>query len=199
MADGAHGLSETKEERESRPSDGGAAEGSGGEEAAVYFAPVRTRCAGLFFLVPVMSRLGVAAFLEANPTLIELDFPRLLLRHVFERLRFPADDPVARALVTDERADTRDAFNGLTLLLEDWTRAMRRWCRRRARVGLSELVRREGRLLATGTHLELFFDHRSADIRVRRAGLDLDPGWVAWLGRVVQFHYHNLEQADGDL
>jgi hypothetical protein len=30
------------------------------------------------------------------------------------------------------------------------------------------------------------------DIEVRRAGLDLDPGWVPWLGRVVTFGYPNL-------
>jgi hypothetical protein len=26
-------------------------------------------------------------------------------------------------------------------------------------------------------------------LAVRRAGLDLDPGWVPWFGRVVGFHY----------
>jgi hypothetical protein len=31
--------------------------------------------------------------------------------------------------------------------------------------------------------------HSQVDMTVRRAGLDLDPGWVPWLGRVVQFHY----------
>ena len=213
-----------------------------------------------------MSRLGVAAFLEANPRLIELDFPRLLLRHVCERLSFTEDDPLARALGAETDGDTHDVRefvtpaswrelysggrfrlargsarsrtladgsgrltlalwrgrapsearelvagrglmrvgarveqDGLSLLLEAWTRAMRRWCRVRAHVGLSELVRREGRLLATRTHLDLFFDQRSVDVRVRRAGLDLDPGWVAWLGRVVQFHYNDWEQGDGDL
>jgi hypothetical protein len=27
------------------------------------------------------------------------------------------------------------------------------------------------------------------DIRVRRAGLDIDPGWTPWLLRVIHFHY----------
>jgi hypothetical protein len=26
-------------------------------------------------------------------------------------------------------------------------------------------------------------------MRVRRAGLDFDPGWVPWYGRVISFHY----------
>jgi hypothetical protein len=27
------------------------------------------------------------------------------------------------------------------------------------------------------------------DLDVRRAGLDLDPGWVPWLGTVVRYVY----------
>jgi hypothetical protein len=27
------------------------------------------------------------------------------------------------------------------------------------------------------------------DLRIRWAGLDLDPGWLPWLGRVVSFRY----------
>jgi hypothetical protein len=37
--------------------------------------------------------------------------------------------------------------------------------------------------------VDLLLDNRHADVRVRRAGLDLDPGWVPWLGRVVLHHY----------
>lgn len=265
-ATGADELRESARDGDMRTTDGCAAEGSGVEGAVVYHVPARTCCAGLLFLVPVMSRLGVAAFLKASPRLIEMDFPRRLLGHVCERLRVPADDPVVRALGAEARLDTDDLhefmtpaswrelyspgplrlkreaqtrarsladgsgqltlalwrgrapsgvrelvagrvlrragargrLDGPTLLLEAWTRAMRRWCRRHARTGLSELVRREGRLLATATHLELFLDHGGTDLRVRSTGLDLDPGWVAWLGRVVQFHYNNWKHADGD-
>jgi len=27
------------------------------------------------------------------------------------------------------------------------------------------------------------------ELRLRRAGLDFDAGWVPWLGRVVAYHY----------
>jgi hypothetical protein len=39
------------------------------------------------------------------------------------------------------------------------------------------------------TDLDVSLPLEEADIRVRRAGLDLDPGWVPWFGRVVRFHY----------
>jgi hypothetical protein len=78
---------------------------------------------------------------------------------------------------------------GETIVLDSWLTAMRRWCRRFAGIGLHNVVCRPRRMLMTRTHLNIFFDHRQADVRIRKAGLDLDPGWLPWLGRVVNFHY----------
>lgn len=87
-----------------------------------------------------------------------------------------------RGPVSPPRSDLETA-------LEAWLTASRRWCRRRAGIGLADLVRRAGRVIATRTHVDVFLDPRQVEMRVRRAGLDLDPGWVPWLGLVVRFHY----------
>ena len=55
--------------------------------------------------------------------------------------------------------------------------------------GLASLVLRPARLEWTATHWDVHFDVHAADLRVRRAGLDIDPGWCEGLGRVVGFHY----------
>ena len=70
---------------------------------------------------------------------------------------------------------------------------MSRYLRRHARMSLRQLVHRPGRIAATRTHLDALFDFQQMDIRIRRAGLDLNPGWVAWLARVVQFHYEEQD------
>ena len=70
-----------------------------------------------------------------------------------------------------------------------WVTALRRWCRRNARVGLADVVLRPARMAWTRTHLDVTLPLSALDVRVRAAGLDLDPGWVPWLGRVVAFHY----------
>jgi hypothetical protein len=44
-------------------------------------------------------------------------------------------------------------------------------------------------LRTTETHLDLHLATQAVDPAVRIAGLDLDPGWLPWLGRVVRFHY----------
>jgi len=51
------------------------------------------------------------------------------------------------------------------------------------------LFSRPALLLSTPSHLDVHY--RMADLRldVRRAALDVNPGWLHWLGRVVNFHY----------
>lgn len=45
------------------------------------------------------------------------------------------------------------------------------------------------RLIADSSHLEIHFRLNDANLAVRRVGLDITPGWLPWLGRVVSFHY----------
>lgn len=82
-------------------------------------------------------------------------------------------------------------------LLTCWHRALVRWGHCFGRIGLADLVRRRGVLSVSRTHLDLFFDLSSVDTRIRRAGLDLNPGWLPWFGRVVSFHYLEKEEIDG--
>lgn len=80
-------------------------------------------------------------------------------------------------------------------VLVAWLTAVRRWSRRMARLGLADIVQRPAAIAITPTHLDIFFDFRQADIAIRRAGLDINPGWVRWLGRVVSFHYIDRKAA----
>jgi hypothetical protein len=45
------------------------------------------------------------------------------------------------------------------------------------------------RVVATASHVDAQFRAGDARLAVRRGGLDVDPGWLPWLGRVVRFHY----------
>ncbi|WP_139559734.1 hypothetical protein [Methylotetracoccus oryzae] len=70
-----------------------------------------------------------------------------------------------------------------------WANTCRRWLRHHARIGFADLILRQAELAYTSTHIDMRFELSSIDIRVRRTGLDLDPGWVSWLSRIVSFHY----------
>ncbi|WP_438310471.1 hypothetical protein ACSHWO_07040 [Streptomyces sp. HUAS TT3] len=51
------------------------------------------------------------------------------------------------------------------------------------------VARRRGRVVAEAGWIEVVLAAGDADPRLRRAGLDLDPGWVGWLGAVVRYRY----------
>lgn len=164
-----------------------------------------TPFAGLLFLVPVLERLGFAEFLEANPPLLASRCPVQLLRFIGARIGMKPHDPMSLALGDPEPFEI-DELRGLPepaleLLGSPiprvridtpemaWLTILRRWCRRHARIGLASLVCRPGRVATSLTHLEIYFDLAAADLRVRKAALDVNPGWVPWLGRVVCFQY----------
>jgi hypothetical protein len=70
-----------------------------------------------------------------------------------------------------------------------WTHALASWLARYTELGLGDVIARPGSVVATPTHLEVTWPLQAADVQIRAAGLDVDPGWVPWLGRVVRFHY----------
>jgi hypothetical protein len=88
------------------------------------------------------------------------------------------------------RAGSARAGSDLAMDAADaWLVACRRWLRRHAGIGVASLVARPARLTLTPTHADVFFELSDVDLRVRRAGLDFDPGWVPWFGRVVGFQF----------
>jgi hypothetical protein len=160
-----------------------------------------SRHAGLLLVLPALARLEIA---EADA---EGDLCLCLLHRIADRLRIRKDDPIRQALPKPlPRAQPRSfvapaAWQGLVLLprridlgreeglLAACQLVLARYLRRYARISPRRLVRRPALVHATRSHIDLCFDARWVELDVRRTGLDLDPGWVPWLGRVVSFHY----------
>jgi hypothetical protein len=57
------------------------------------------------------------------------------------------------------------------------------------RHAVTAILRRPGHLFVTSSHVDVVMPLASADLDVRRAGLDRDPGWLPEYGRVIYFHY----------
>lgn len=45
------------------------------------------------------------------------------------------------------------------------------------------------RIETDACHVDAFYALDHVNLDVRRVGLDIDPGWLPWLGKVVKFHY----------
>jgi hypothetical protein len=142
-----------------------------------------TAAGGLLFLAPVLERLRFPEWCADRQR--QLTRPDPLAGQIFHvllsRLRVAEDDPAWMVASPPDGASR--------MIPEIWLTGCRRLLRRRVRIGLASLVLRPARLTFTTTHVDVFFTLNAADVRVRRAGLDLDPGWVPWLRRVVSFHY----------
>ena len=177
-----------------------------------------TAAGGLLFLLPVLERIGFADWSagrgpeEPEPEVLAAQILHLLL----SRLRVDEDDPVwglAAAFRLKPEAteftntgdlsgaqlqpDQPSNLGGFRLQPEGcvraaiWLTRCRRYLRRHVSIGLASLVVRRARVAITPTHVDIFFRLNAADVRVRRAGLDIDPGWIQWFGRVVTFHYED--------
>ncbi len=172
--------------------------------------------AGLLFMLPVLLRLGLPPWAlrhDADATA----WTRMVLLAALQRLRASPQEPLFALLAgaPPDAAGTgaMPAFCNAAALspprgrpaptlgeawtdaatvpaqAEVWLHGCRRWLRRGPGVGLASLVRRPGRVAWSPTHVDVVFDLAGADLRVRRHGLDIDPGWLPWFGRVVAFHY----------
>jgi hypothetical protein len=147
---------------------------------AVYFGEP-TVGAGLYFLLNALHHLQIE----------DQEFSLLFLARLFVRIAvhagIEAGDPV---LLWPSAIEDQSAPEEIDeRLLRVWLLKVRRWCWRHGRITVREIVRREGYITLTRTDLDVSLSIDSADVRIRKIGLDLNPGWLPWFGRVVRFHY----------
>lgn len=140
-----------------------------------------TQGAGLYFLLNALIDLGIE---NARVT-------PLFLAHLFQliarRAGIDKDDPILLwTLLTLEESPPQEIDRRQ---LRWWAWKIRRWCWKQAKISIAEVARRPGVVTLTRTDLDVSLSLDSVDIRIRRIGLDLDPGWLPWFGRVVRFHY----------
>jgi|GEM_PF-3816840 len=165
-----------------------------------------TRAAGLFFLLNVMQQIGMAELISPLTSVSQF-VPRVLL-HLARQSGATADDSVVLWLHELMRDSPAAALPQLlepsfwpgnlapsthTATVDDlvriWSVAIRRWCWRFVKISTSQVVLRDGLFYVNRTDLDIALPIEAADVRIRKAGLDLNPGWLPWFGRVVRFHY----------
>jgi hypothetical protein len=162
-----------------------------------------TAWAGLLFLLNTAEAAGIPEALGGDPRLVERTL-RWSLHELAQRLvPVAANDPAALALaglpptVSDLTGPPPTAIEDVALAEHagewaDLTRVVLQDTQRgdqTAPITIWSLTRRPGRIIADPGWLELHMDLNTVDGRVRRAGLDIDPGFISWLGAVVRFCY----------
>jgi hypothetical protein len=182
----------------------GGGDGPTGLEAAAAAAAADplypTGWAGLLFLLATAASAGVPDDVLDNPA-FALRPLRWVLQGVATRLGPPAGDPAVAAFTGLDpglpgpwRLDppaTPAELDELDTLARRWSAATALALGRPddpAEV-VAGMVRRPGVVSYTTGWIELRMALDQVDLDVRRAGLDLDPGWVPWLGAVLRYVY----------
>ncbi|MFF3862512.1 hypothetical protein [Streptomyces sp. NPDC002209] len=175
------------------------------EPAAGSAGGAATGWAGLPFLLATAAETGLPDRALDEPALAARPLPWVL--HAAARALAPGiapGDPAALALaglgpdragaLLRAAAATPPEQDAVSALAADWARATA------ARLGderyaddpfgaVAAVARRPGRITAETGWIEVHLAFADTDLAVRRAGLDLDPGWVGWLGAVVRYRY----------
>jgi hypothetical protein len=144
-----------------------------------------SQAAGVLLAIRALDRLGLGARLATDSDAALAGFGRGLLTHVASHARTPPDDPLFAILEPPAAEPFADALHA-------WRRGLDGWLRRRARMRLAELAGRGGWLLRVDSELHVRLPVNAADLRLRRLALDVDPGWVGWLGFVVRYHFSDV-------
>ncbi|WP_330334063.1 hypothetical protein OHS33_32885 [Streptomyces sp. NBC_00536] len=183
----------------------GPVDGPGAEPGPGSAPGVDTGWTGLLFLFATATEAGLPGRVLDEPALAARPLSWVL--HRVGRLLLPglpADDAAplalaglgrARAATVLDAAPATPAEQARTAeLAADWARVTAvRLHGERAGADPAEAVaamaRRAGRIIAEPGWIEATLSAADTDLAVRRAGLDLDPGWLGWLGAVVRYRY----------
>jgi hypothetical protein len=188
-----------------RPAGAPASPGTGADPSP----PARTGWGGLLFLLPVLEAIGVPDRLAEDPVpsargLLHQLGRDLLTRAAPDAVTSPrdpaalafcglppggepppvpgADDPARRRLAMETVGREADRVVAALRARLDATR-------RPDAAVLLAVCRRRAVVEAAPGWIDVLLDLDELSVEVRRAGLDLDPGYLPWLGCVVRFRY----------
>ena len=140
---------------------------------------------GLLFWLGQLPRLGIVTAAHDAP-------PALLLRALAHALGAPDDDPAVAAFCGGS-VPTGEIPAGFAANAAAHAEGLEQWlvhaAPELAPPRLDAVCRRAGQLHFRPGWIELRLPLSGVSTAVRRLGLDLDPGWLPWLGCVVSIRY----------
>jgi hypothetical protein len=160
-----------------------------------------TEWGGLLFLLATAADAGIPDTVIDDPVFAGRPLP-WVLHGVAVWLGLPAADPAVAAFAGTDPAEwprwksnwapTPQENHKLSAITQRWvvaTAAALDADGRDPHNVVTGVLRRRGLIHYQLGWVDVELDLDQVDVAVRRAGLDLDPGWVPWLGTVVRFVY----------
>jgi hypothetical protein len=149
---------------------------------------IHTQQGGLFYCLNFLNRPECQTILAEHWQ--ELPDGWGWLYRLGQTLQLDQDDPVLDFLCLQTGFDTRQALEQLAPLpaADELNALAQRWYAK-TEVWSSELLRLDATIKFSPSHVDIHTTINNVQLPVRLAGLDINPGWLPWLGKVVSFHY----------
>lgn len=152
------------------------------------FVQVDTAQGGLLFLLNLLNRAEARSLMRDGWELLPHGWAWLCRLGL--ELGLDTRDPLAEAIALQLGLDsgaslTRlPALPGRALLL-----TLVNYWYGGAGVWQPALLARTAQVRLSPSHVDMTLALAAVQLPVRLAGLDINPGWLPWLGKVVEFHY----------
>lgn len=149
---------------------------------------IHTQQGGLFYCLNFLNRPECQTILAEHWR--ELPNGWGWLYRLGQTLQLNQDDPVVAFLCLQLGFDNRQELEQLAQLpaASELNILARRWYAK-TEVWNSELLQLDATIEFSPSHIDIHTAINNVQLPVRLAGLDINPGWLPWLGKVVNFHY----------
>ncbi|OZG70291.1 hypothetical protein BTA51_26585 [Hahella sp. CCB-MM4] len=149
---------------------------------------INTHQGGVLYLLNVLRRPEMQSILSDFWSIYPSGW--FWLFRLAEMLNLDLEDPLAQLILAEMGVDKEHPLSSLPelpeaehlkVILAQWYDPESLWN--------PQLLDVSARIQASPSHIDLFAPMNQVRLDVRLAGLDVNPGWLPWLGRVVQFHF----------
>ena len=159
-----------------------------------------TNYGGLLFLLPLVESSGGIELLLSEPSLAEISLPEVLHRLALNLYPLSPHDPAAlafagmmpqQALPYDLECELSENQTNIleaatTLVISSLAERLPRWHQASL---MQRVVERDAMIVADSGWFEIHFRLIDVSVDIRRVALDLDPGFIPWLGVVIKYVY----------
>ncbi len=164
-------------------------------------AEFSTQFGGVFYLINALRPYQEALMKMDSATHINIgwrwlfDVARRFNQRPNQRLNQSMDVPLMRFFAQQFGMDDYSELECLPLLSEmDWL--ISKLENRYQTLWAASLMEVPAVVVYTSSHIDCFMPLSSVDLAVRLKGLDINPGWVPWLSKVVSFHFRDSCQTN---
>lgn len=142
---------------------------------------------GFFFLINALNHEQAQAILAKGQ---EAYSAWLCLFDLARRLSVDLDEPLLAFIAEQSGYDRVDDLLELPpLAVIDELEALLKQHYQEQNLWHQALIRVRAKVLVSSSHIDCYYSLNDVRLDIRLAGLDFNPHWVPWLGRVVTFHY----------